>query len=94
MRGMFKSSRLKEKQVKVPGGALKKHFDESKPKQAHCGACGAPLHGIPRFSATQAKNAAKTQKRPQRPFGGVLCGRCMKHMFTSEVVMEQKEDLN
>jgi len=91
MRGMFKSSRFKEKQVKVPGGRLKKHFKETKPNQQRCGACGAPLPGIPRFSATQAKNAPKSQKRPERPFGGNLCGRCMKNMYTVENIMETQE---
>ncbi|MBI1972550.1 50S ribosomal protein L34e [Candidatus Woesearchaeota archaeon] len=63
---------------KVPGGATKLHFKRRKPSRAHCVACGRTLPGIPSMHAVQARTTAKTMKRPERPFGGVLCSPCAR----------------
>jgi large subunit ribosomal protein L34e len=42
------------------------------PGAAHCALCGCKLHGVPRERA----GLAKTEKRPERVFGGVLCAKC------------------
>ena len=63
---------------KVPGGRTSLHFKRKKPKGAKCGNCGAVLKGIPRELPYKMRSMAKTKKRPERPYGGVLCSRCMR----------------
>lgn len=83
----IKSGRFRKRTVKVPGGRTVTRYLERKPKQARCAATGAVLHGIPRRDATRAKNAPKTTKRPERPYGGVLSSRAMRKKFLEEAVM-------
>jgi len=63
---------------KVPGGRTSVHFKKKKPKSAKCGSCGSLLKGIPRELPYKMRTMAKTNKRPERPFGGVLCSRCTR----------------
>lgn len=63
---------------KVPGGAVKIQYEHRKPKKAHCAACGKQLAGVPRLRAVHARTSAKTTKRPERPYGGMLCSPCTR----------------
>lgn len=63
---------------KVPGGVVHMQYLHRKPKQAACTLCGRPLAGVPRLRQRQAQTTAKTKKRPERPYGGVLCSSCMR----------------
>jgi len=69
---------------KVPGGNTNIHFKRKKPKAARCGNCGAVLKGVPRELPYKMRSMAKTKKRPERPFGGVLCSRCMRQEFVNK----------
>jgi ribosomal protein L34E/ribosomal protein L14E/L6E/L27E len=91
VQGKFKSSRLRQRKLKVPGGATKTRYLERKPKQAKCGETGEALHGIPRMSGNQAKNVPKTTKRPERPYGGVLSSKAMRNKFKGEAVLLSDE---
>jgi len=76
--GNKKSGRFGRVHIKTPGGKTILRFKESTPKIAHCGKCGAPLHGIPRLRPAKFRNLPKSQKRPERPYGGMLCSRCAR----------------
>mgnify|MGYP002818820958 CR=1 FL=1 len=83
-RGMHKSRTLRRVYRKAPGGAVKLHYRTRKPKGASCGSCGTTLKGVPRERPKKMMNMPKTAKRPERPFGGVLCSKCMRSHFKSE----------
>ena len=70
---------------KVSGGRTNVHFKKRKPQAAKCGRCGDALKGIPREMPFRMKNMAKTKKRPERPFGGVLCSKCMRLEIISKI---------
>jgi len=55
-----------------------------KPKLPRCATCGAPLKGVPRAKKAELSNMAKTFKRPSRPYGGVLCSKCLKAKIQKE----------
>ena len=74
----LRSRSLRKVPRKVPGGSVSTHFRRKKPKAARCGSCGAVLKGIPRELPYRMRSMPKTKKRPERPFGGVLCSRCMR----------------
>ncbi len=84
VQGKFKSGRFRRVQRKVPGGRTAHRFEEARPKQARCGACGKVLHGIPRFRVSEARHSPKTAKRPERPYGGALCSACMRAKIVKE----------
>ena len=84
--GKFKSKKaLRMTSIKAPGGRTVIQFKKKAPKVAKCGSCGAKLSGIPRLLPCKMKNLAKTKKRPERPYGGVLCSKCARKKIISEV---------
>lgn len=74
----LRSRSLRKVFRKVSGGRTNIHLKKRKPKAAKCGNCGAVLKGTPRELPFRMRKMAKTKKRPERPFGGVLCSRCMR----------------
>lgn len=79
-----RSRSLRRIYVKTPGGKTIVHYKRRKPKVAHCGKCGAVLKGIPHERPYRMENMPKTKKRPERPYGGVLCSRCMRELFVEK----------
>ena len=73
---------------KAPGGRVVTHYEPRKPKKAHCAGCGAQLQGVPRLKPIQLGKLAKSEKRPERPYGGVLCSACMRQYFKAQVRMQ------
>jgi len=67
--------------VKLPGGNTVTRYKLRKPNNHKCGSCGSVLHGIPRERPCNFAKLSKTQKRPERPYGGVLCSKCMRGKF-------------
>lgn len=90
-RGMFKSRTFRRIAKTTPGGENKIVYTRRQPSIAHCGRCGAQLHGIPRGTPRQIAKLSKTQKRPERPFGGVLCSSCLKDLVKFETRETDKE---
>ena len=85
VRGMFKSRTFRRVFVKTPGSNTVIHYRKRKPSSAKCGECRGVLSGIPRVSPSKMKNLAKTEKRPQRPYGGALCSMCTKTKIKLQV---------
>tara|TARA_B100000315_G_scaffold252240_1_gene288633 strand:+ start:296 stop:565 length:270 start_codon:yes stop_codon:yes gene_type:complete len=82
----YKISRsLRRLQVKVPGGATKRHYKERKPGNAKCGSCGSVLKGIPRERPLKMHKLPKTKKIPTRPYGGNLCSKCTRTLIVEKV---------
>lgn len=86
--GRHKSRTFKQRQVRTPGGRLVVQRSKPRPGQASCGRCGAKLHGIPRMTPIEARHATKSSKRPERPYGGVLCSRCTRAELLGEARAE------
>ena len=78
-RGMFKSGRLRKIFVRTPGSKTVVHYRQRKPSKAKCANCAKPLPGVPRELSGKMRNMPKTAKRPERPYGGVLCSICMRN---------------
>jgi len=76
--GRHKSRSMRRVYKKTPGAKNVLHYEKRKPKIGHCASCGAALKGVPRERPYKMQNMPKTKKRPERPFGGVLCSKCMR----------------
>lgn len=75
---MYKSRTFRRIKVVVPGNTVKLHYRRRKPSKAKCANCKKLLAGVPRELPLKMKNLAKTKKRPERPYGGVLCSACTR----------------
>ena len=65
----------------LPGGRLVIRYEKRKPKKAHCAKCHKQLHGIPRERAVEMRKLPKSQRRPERPYGGMLCSSCSRKLI-------------
>ncbi len=86
VRGQFKSKqRFRKVFVRTPGANTNVQYRERKPQKALCGGCGKPLAGVPRELPSVMANLPKTAKRPERPYGGMLCSACMRMLIQVRV---------
>ena len=81
VRRALRSRSLRRVKVKTPGGRVVTHFKKKKPQAAHCAGCGDVLKGVPRERSFKMQKMAKTKKRPERAYGGVLCSKCSRALF-------------
>ncbi len=81
---MFKSGRLRKIFVRTPGAKTVVHYRQRKPSKAVCANCKKQLAGVPRELPAKMRNMPKTAKRPERPFGGVLCSVCMRNRMKQQ----------
>ncbi|HLD33583.1 MAG TPA: 50S ribosomal protein L34e [Candidatus Nanoarchaeia archaeon] len=78
-----RSRTLKRISVKTPGGKTVVHFRKPKPGKAHCASCKRVLEGVPRVRAAEMMKLAKTERRPERPYAGMLCSTCMRRTMVA-----------
>jgi large subunit ribosomal protein L34e len=78
LQGTKKSTSVRRIIRKTPGARLVFHYLHKGPVKAKCAKCGSLLHGTPNKRAIDMKRLSKTERRPSRPFGGVLCSKCMR----------------
>ena len=71
--------------VRTPGGRVTIHYEPRKPGPAKCAICGKPLNGVPREIPSVLKKLAKTEKRPERPYGGYICPECLSRLLREAV---------
>ncbi|MBI3034510.1 50S ribosomal protein L34e [Candidatus Woesearchaeota archaeon] len=77
-----KSRTFRRSQKRTPGGRTVRAYALRLPKKLCCSGCGSELMGIPRLRPSRLASTPKTKKRPERPYGGVLCSRCSRKRIT------------
>ncbi len=83
----FRSTSWLKRKVKTPGNRIVIHHSRKKTSFAKCAKCKKPLQGVRRFTHSQFKKLSKTEKRPERPYGGSLCSSCMRQLFRERVLI-------
>ncbi len=83
-RPMLRSRTLRRVKRKTPGSRVSLQYKVRKPSKAHCGGCGQVLPGVPHERPFKMMRLSKTKKRPERPFGGVLCSKCMRQVMKAK----------
>lgn len=83
-RGQYKSGRFRKVFVRTPGSKSVIHYREKKPSRTICGNCKKPLAGVPRERPSKMRNMPKTAKRPERPYGGILCSICTRALLKQQ----------
>ena len=82
--GKHKSGRFRKVFVRTPGSKTVVQHRRRKPGKTKCRDCGKVLAGVPHDLASKTKNLPKTHKRPERPYGGVLCSKCMRVVMKAQ----------
>ncbi len=72
MQHKTKSRSFRKKQVSSINGT-KNVYLKPRPSKAKCAETGKPLQGVPRDTPVNISKYTKSDKRPERPYGGVLC---------------------
>lgn len=86
VRPALRSRSLRRVQRRTPGGRTVTHYEKRRPGPARCARCGRPLNGVPRLRPHALRNMSKTSKRPERPYGGVLCPRCLAELLRKSII--------
>ena len=87
---MYKSRTFRRVFVKTPGSKVTLHYKRRKPSKAICAGCKKQLAGVPNKLPSKMKNLPKTAKRPERPYGGVLCSACMRKLLQQKARGEEQ----
>lgn len=70
--------------VTTPGGRTVIQYKVRKPKMGTCPVTKQTLKGVPRENTATMRTLAKSKKRPQRPYGGVLSSKAMRRVVINE----------
>jgi len=81
----LRSRSFRKVKVKTPGSKVTIHYKKKKPSKAHCGMCGAVLPGVLSDREVVMRTTPKSLKRPERPYGGVLCSSCSRSKIKEKV---------
>ena len=73
-----KSTSRRRIKVNIPSGKAVIHYVRRKPNQARCGVCRKQLHGVASGFSAKVRALSKSERRPERPYGGNLCSTCMR----------------
>ena len=85
----FRTRSLRRVKIRTPGGKLKISYRQRKPSKAKCMICKKQLPGIPREIPVKLKKLSRTQKRPSRPYAGMLCSSCMRRKIIEKARQEK-----
>jgi len=76
VRPAYRSRSRKRIIRRVPSGEARVYFKKRRNYEARCAICGKPLGGVPK-DYNIIRWGSKTEKRPERYFGGVICPSCL-----------------
>lgn len=76
--GKFKSRTYRRVKTRIPGGKTVTHYSKRKLSVPKCAVCKETLKGIKVMTAKTLKQASKSEKNTNRPFGGYLCSACAR----------------
>lgn len=82
---------IKKIRVRLPTGRNVIRIKRKRPKAAVCAVCKKPLHGFPSKQPVEMRKLAKTEKRPERAYGGYLCSNCSRELFREKIREKFKE---
>ncbi|SRR6056297_2923386 len=70
VRPALRSHSMARKKRRLPGNNTTVHYDRRAPSRAHCPITKKKLHGVPHVRPSKLRKLTKTQRRPNRPYGG------------------------
>ena len=79
--------------IKAPGGKYTAQYMKKTRHGVTCGepGCNETLPGIKHMDRNGFKTAKKREKTVSRPYGGVLCGMCVKEKVLRAFLIEEQK---
>ncbi len=84
-----RSNSFKVRTRRTPGGRKTLIQKQGKPSKAHCALTQDILHGVPTRKRGQLTKMSKTQKRPERMFGGVLSHKILRTLIKEKTRLQE-----
>ncbi|MBI2542618.1 MAG: 50S ribosomal protein L34e [Candidatus Aenigmarchaeota archaeon] len=72
---------MKKVKRRVTSGKVRIHVKREKTALHRCANCKGILHGMKRLMQSRVRKLAKSDRRPDRPYGGYLCSNCTRELF-------------
>ena len=85
VRPALRSHSMARKKRRLPGNNTTIHYVRRKPSRATCPISKEQLRGIPQERPTKMKNLSKTQRRPNRPYGGKVTHKVLAQAIWDKV---------
>ncbi len=80
----YRTNTFKKTNKRVPGGRVVEHYKKKKPGKHVCAKCGKVLDAVPRGRPYQIRKLKKSNRRPNRPYGGMYCSNCTRKLAKKE----------
>lgn len=80
----FRSRTFRRVFVRIPSGTSVLTYRRRKNAKPQCSTCGAFLPGVARGTKAQVKALPRSARRPERPYGGQLCSKCMRRTIIAK----------
>jgi large subunit ribosomal protein L34e len=68
----------------TPGGTNQILYKRRKKAKPQCATCGANLPGVARGTKTEVRALPRSARRPERPYGGMLCSACTRRLIIAK----------
>ncbi|XP_034250228.1 60S ribosomal protein L34-like [Thrips palmi] len=81
----------KRKAVRTPGGKLVYQYLKKKGKVPSCGQCKDSLRGITPARPMERSRMSRGLLTVKRPYGGVLCHKCVKERIVRAFLIEEQK---
>ena len=82
-----RSTSQKKKTHRTPSGRVSTLYSQGKGSKHSCAICHTLLSAV-MVRSKALKRATKTQRRPERKFGGVLCASCVETLIKEKTRLE------
>lgn len=80
----YRSRTFRRVFVRTPGAKTVLHYRRRKNGKPTCAQTGQVLPGVARGTPAQVRALPKSQRRPERPYGGVLSSRAMRRKMVEK----------
>ena len=83
--GKEKSRSLRRKKIITPGTRLATRYTRRPSKRSRCRVCGNVLNASKTLTRKRSNSLSRTERRPERPYGGAICGVCLRVGITKAI---------
>ncbi|MBD3261076.1 MAG: hypothetical protein GF334_05240, partial [Candidatus Altiarchaeales archaeon] len=93
-----RSRSVKKTKKRTPGGRTATHYRRDRHNMKPCARCGKKLQGVNTGSSATIRNLTQSQRKPAKPYAGVLCNQCtdelVRYVTRFEAKYKKKLDLD
>lgn len=88
VRPALRSRSLGRHKVKLPGNTSTIHYEKRRPSAQKCPITGMEIHGVPRARQAEVRHTTKSQRSPNRMYGGHYSHKAVKDAIRKSILNE------